>query len=386
MKFSINRDYFDFQVNHVIRAIPSKTTFQILKGLKIEVTEEGITLIGSDSEMSIVSFISIDSSIAELQIEEPGDIVVGARLFSEIIKKLPTNMIHFSTNEHNLLTIQSGTAVFTLNGESAEEYPQLPEIDQQQQIELPAYEFKQMVAHTIFATSNQENRPILTGLNLTLNENKLISVATDSHRLSREVITVEINKPINHESITIPKKTMNELVRIVSDDEPLYLVLTDKQVVFISSSMTIYSGLLDNVYPDTDSLIPKSYTTELVVNATEFSHVIDRASLISHQSLNNVVQLNLSSDKVEVSVKSNERGQVIEAVKYEEANGNPLRISFNPDYMKDALQSFGNRLVRIQFQTPSRPMLILPVEPSETDEDTKTPLNLLQLLTPMRSH
>lgn len=386
MKFSIHRDYFNTQVNHVIRAISNKTTIPILTGIKIEASEEGITLIGSDSEISIESFISADNPATELQVEQPGDIVVGARLFSEIIKKLPTKTINFSTDENNLLTIQSGTAVFTLNGQSGDKYPHLPQFSRQQQIELPTYEFKQMVSHTIFAASNQENRPVLTGLNLTINENELVAVATDSHRLSRESISIEGNQVANDEAITIPKKTMNELIRIAADDDPLYLVLTDQQAIFITGPMTIYSRLLDGNYPDTDSLIPKNSSTELVVDATEFSHVIDRASLISHQSINNVVHLNLSSDKVEVSVKSNERGQVVEAVKYEEATGDPLRISFNPDYMKEALQSFSDRQVRIQFQSPVRPMLILPVENDEDTEENQEPLNLLQLLTPIRSH
>ena len=129
MKFTINRQTFTNQLNDVSRAVPSKATIPILTGIKLEANEDGITLTGSDADISIESFLPADNERYQLKIEESGSIVVAARLFNEIIRKLPTNEINLESNDQFQLTIKSGPAVFTLSGQDGQAYPHLPEVD-----------------------------------------------------------------------------------------------------------------------------------------------------------------------------------------------------------------------------------------------------------------
>ena len=382
MKFTINRQAFTNQLNDVSRAVPSKATIPILTGIKLEANEDGITLTGSDADISIESFLPADNERYQLKIEESGSIVVAARLFNEIIRKLPTNEINLESNDQFQLTIKSGPAVFTLSGQDGQAYPHLPEVDTDHAILLPTIPFKEMINHTIFSASNQESRPILTGLNLSIFKDYVSGVATDSHRLSRREIPLHLDpSQLELTNLTIPKKTVVELVKIVEDDQDLKMVINEQQVIFLLDNLIIYSRLLEGNYPDTQRLIPQDHQTELVLNANDFLQAIERASIISHQGKNNIVQLSISPDQVKLAVKGNERGGLSEAIDYQAASGNELVISFNPDYMKDALKSFNGVDIKIQFQTAVRPMLLSSLEKAEGDHN-----DLLQLLTPIRTH
>ncbi|MGO4942128.1 DNA polymerase III subunit beta [Ruoffia tabacinasalis] len=382
MKFTIGRAAFTAQLIDVSRAIPSKATIPILTGIKITATKEGITLIGSDAEISIESFLSVQDDSLGLEIEETGSIVVTARIFNDIVRKLPTTKVTIETNEQFILTATSGEAIFSLNGTDGQSYPRLPEIESDRKINLPTVLFKELISQTIFSASNQESRPVLTGVHLMMNEGHITGVATDSHRLSRRQIPVEFTTDqANFEAITIPKKTLNELERIVQDDQTIEMIVTEQQVIFLIENLTIYSRLLEGNYPDTDRLLPSSHTTEIVLNADQFLHAIDRASLMSHQGKNNVVQLDITDDNIDLSVQGSSLGSANESISAKSISGEPIKISFNPDYMKDALRSFSGVDINVGFTSSVRPLLISALEKSETPNN-----ELLQLLTPIRTH
>lgn len=382
MKFTIGRAAFTAQLIDVSRAIPSKATIPILTGIKITATKEGITLIGSDAEISIESFLSVQDDSLGLEIEETGSIVVTARIFNDIVRKLPTTKVTIETNEQFILTATSGEAIFSLNGTDGQSYPRLPEIESDRKINLPTVLFKELISQTIFSASNQESRPVLTGVHLMMNEGHITGVATDSHRLSRRQIPVEFSTDqANFEAITIPKKTLNELERIVQDDQTIEMIVTEQQVIFLIDNLTIYSRLLEGNYPDTDRLLPSSHTTEIVLSADQFLHAIDRASLMSHQGKNNVVQLDITDDNIDLSVQGSSLGSANESISAKSISGEPIKISFNPDYMKDALRSFSGVDINVGFTSSVRPLLISALEKSETPNN-----ELLQLLTPIRTH
>lgn len=382
MKFTIKRQAFTTQLANVSRAIPSKATITILTGLKISVTSEGITLIGSDADISIESFLSIEDESLNLSVEEMGSVVLPARLFNDIIKKLPKDDVTIEVNQQFTTTVTSGTATFQIVGVDGNDYPRLPDIEANKKIQLPTALFKQMINQTIFAASNQESRPVLTGIHLIPTPTHLTAVATDSHRLSKREIPVQLTEEqLKFNAITIPKKTVIELTRIVEDDQPLFMMVTQQQVIFVVDNLTIYSRLLEGNYPETDRLIPASHQTELVLNANDFHQAIDRASLMSHEGKNNVVQLDIDQGTVELSVAGNEVGHVAEEINYKTLDGEALKISFNPDYMKDALKSFGDIEIKIQFQSAIRPLLLSAATDSEVPNN-----KLLQLLTPIRTH
>ena len=379
MKFTIKRNAFIKKLTDVQRAISSKTAIEILTGLKITVTENSITLTGSDSDISIENEISTDDSNYELLIDEPGSIVLPARFFSEIIKRLPESTFTIEVNEHFQATITSGQTEYQVNGVDADNYPHLPEIDTNEQLTIPADIMKQVINQTVIAVSTQESRPLLTGVHLTIKNGELHAVATDSHRLSQRKVKLSGAEDIDYD-IIVPGRSLVELSRMIADSTgSLEIQIAENQILFNFDNTAFYSRLLEGMYPDTDRLIPQSSETEIELNAVSLLHAIERASLLSHEGRNNVVKLSLNSENQTAVLSSNspEVGNIEEELQFDKLTGNDIEISFNPDYMKAALQAFGQAEVKLSLTLPLRPFTLMPTEDSE---------EFIQLITPVRTY
>ena len=305
MKFTIKRNAFIKKLTDVQRAISSKTAIEILTGLKITATENSITLTGSDSDISIENEISTEDSNYELLIDEPGSIVLPARFFSEIIKRLPENTFTIEVNDHFQATITSGQTEYQVNGVNADNYPHLPEIDTNEQLSIPADIMKQVISQTVIAVSTQESRPLLTGVHLTIKNGELHAVATDSHRLSQRKVKLSGAENIDYD-IIVPGRSLTELSRMIADSTGnLEIQIAENQILFNFDNTAFYSRLLEGMYPDTDRLIPQSSETEIELNAVSLLHAIERASLLSHEGRNNVVKLSLNSENQTAVLSSN---------------------------------------------------------------------------------
>ncbi|MBP1041340.1 DNA polymerase III subunit beta [Vagococcus sp. BWB3-3] len=376
MKLTINRNTFMNELSTAQRAISSKTTIPILTGVKIVLTTEGLSLTGSNADISIETFLSASDEKANLTIEKTGAIVLQSRFFGEIIRKLPEDMFTLEVLENNQVAITSGAAEFVVNGLDAENYPHLPVIDENNQLKIPVRVLNKIISETGFAVSMHESRPILTGVHFILSNSELLAVATDSHRLSQRVIPVE--NAVEDFDIVIPGKSLLELSRSFKDEEELVEVsIMENQVLFKTKTMYFYSRLLEGKYPDTNRLIPNSFNTEIEFNVPALLSAIERASLLSHEGRNNIVKLSISSDEVTIYGNSPEIGNVQEELTYLKVTGDPLEISFNPDYMKDALKAFGAIDVVVKFISPIRPFTLEPV-----DSD----ISFIQLITPVRTN
>ena len=379
MKFTINRPAFISQLNNVLRAISSKTTIPILTGLKMVVDKERIILTGSNSDITIESVIDANNPNYDLTVEDPGAIVLPARFFSEIVKKLPDKQVTIEVTSGFQADITSGTAKFQINGQDAENFPHLPEVETDKTITLPNDVLQEVIRQTVIAVSKQESRPILAGIHITLHDGLLTAVATDSHRLAqRKVALKDVDNGIDFDVI-IPGKSMNELSGMISDvDEDVLVQVTENQILFIFGNTHFYSRLLEGNYPETSQLIPDTADTTVELDAGSFLASIERASLLSHESRNDVVKLTLkpSENLVRISSDSPDIGTVEEEVATTALDGNDLEISFNPNYMKDALRSFGQTTVKISFTSPLRPFTLVPTEDGE---------NFVHLITPVRT-
>lgn len=378
MKFSIGRTAFTKGLNTVARAISTKTTIPILTGLKLVANETGIVLTGSDADISIETTIRSDDPDNMLVIQSEGAIVLPARFFTDIIKKLPEDTITLEVGENFQTLITSGQSSFTINGLDANNYPHLPEIQTTDTIPLAGDLFKQIISQTVVAVSSQESRPILTGVHFVLSENNLLAVATDSHRLSQRKVTLE--NPINGTyNFVIPGKSLIELSRMIDDVKTeVTLSVTENQALFVIGNTLFYSRLLEGNYPDTTRLIPDSHDTQVAFDSPDLLAAIERASLLSHESRNNVVKIIVDPDKKSVTIYGNspDVGNVEEDLEPKTVEGNELEISFNPDYMKDALRSFGQATINIDFTSSLRPFTLTPTEESES---------FIQLITPIRT-
>lgn len=376
MKFTINRSRFIQELATVQRAISTKTTIPILTGVKIILTDEGLNLTGSNADISIETFLAADDEKAQIQIESTGMIVLQARFFSEIIRRLPESTFTLEVIDNYQVSITSGAAEFTVNGLDADNYPHLPVVEEQNQLKLPVHMLTKLIGETVFAVSQHESRPILTGVHFMLSNNQLLAVATDSHRMSQRVVPVE--NASSDFDIVIPGKSLSELSKSLTDEEAeVEISIMENQVLFKTPTMYFYSRLLEGNYPDTNRLIPNSFNTEITFSVPTLLAAIERASLLSHEGRNNIVRLAIESDSVILYGNSPEIGKVEEELAYEKVTGDPLEISFNPDYMKDALRAFGDMSMTIRFISPIRPFTL---EPSEGE------VSFIQLITPVRTN
>ncbi|EKB54914.1 DNA polymerase III subunit beta [Facklamia hominis] len=380
MKFTINRSKLIQELSNVQRAIPGKTSMEILLGIKLNLTSNGLYLLGSDSEISIESFINVNKEDAHLKIEETGSVVLPARLLNDIVKKLASDEVKIEVETDYVTKISAANAEFKIIGINAEDFPHLPTIEEQSQIILPAAQLKKVIDQTIFSASNQELKPSLTGLYLAIDKDQLTAVATDSHRLSQRKLLLENQHLSGITPMILPKKTVKELARVVPDYADIKMTIASHQVVFQFENITVYSRLIDGTYPDASRLIPTEFNTEVVLNAQYFSGAMDRASLMSHEGKNNIVQLSIEDQHVELKVLGAEIGNVTEEIEYQELVGENIKISFNPDYMNEALKSFGDQTICLQLISPVRTMLLK----AYPEKDSKNAL--LQLLTPIRTH
>ena len=378
MKFEIMRDYLLASLNDVMKAVSSKTTVPILTGIKIDVTNEGVSLTGSDQDITIQTFIPAEENGQQIMtITTTGSIVLQARMFNEIVRKLPTNEVEIEVTNGFATYIRSGKSEFHLIGQDAIEYPLLPEVSAEEQFTIPADLLKSIIRETVFAVATSESRPVLTGVNWNIQDGELICVATDSHRLARRKTKLE-QLPSGVSSVVIPGKSLNELNKILEDStNPVQVVMTNQQVLFKADNMLFFSRLLEGNYPDTSRLIPESYQTNVTINGKSLLQAIDRASLLAREDRNNVVRFEtLEGNAIEISSNSPEIGKVQEQIQVESLEGETLKISFSAKYMMEALKAIDGQDVIIQFTGAMRPFILRSVH-----DDA-----ILQLILPVRTY
>ncbi|MDR7318693.1 DNA polymerase III subunit beta [Brevibacillus nitrificans] len=379
MHITVQRDKLSNAVSHVSKAVSSRTTIPILTGIKIKTDDEGLTLTASDSDISIEVQIPLEEAGEwGVTIHQPGSIVLTARIFSEIVRKLPSNEIDIKVDDRLVTQIRSGQAEFTINGMDANEYPQLPHLEEDKVFSVPCDLLKSMIRQTVFGVSTSEMRPILTGLMWSLEKGQLRFVATDSHRLASRTAMVECREDLSFHNVVVPGKSCNELVKILDDEQnPADIVVADNQILVKSKHILFYSRLLEGTYPDTTRIIPQGSKTEITVSTKEFLQSIERASLLSREGKSNVVKLvTLPDGTVEITSNAPEIGKVTDILMPKAMNGEELKISFNAKYMIDALRAIDSSEIKASFTGPMSPFVIRP-----TDHDW-----MLHLILPVRTY
>lgn len=374
MKFTINRNLFLDNLNNVMRAISAHTTIPILAGIKLDLSDESLVLTGSNTDISIQIAIPVNE---DLTVDSTGSIVLPARFFSEIVKKLPGKDFSFEVGTSFQTKIKSENSDFTINGLDANNYPRLPEIGSASTFEISGKTFRKIINETTFAVASQESRPILTGVRFAFAADGIKAVATDSHRLSQRKIALE-KGPKTKADLIIPGKNLAELAHIIGETDPQITVNSgENQVLFKIGNISFYSRLLEGTYPNTDRLLPTESTTQAEFDIAALSHALDRASLLTHAGRNNVVKLTLDVDNQTVKLQGNaEIGNVEEKIGFKSLAGDNLTISFNPDYLQAALRASVTDSIILKFTQPLRPFTVLP---------GKKDVDFIQLITPVRT-
>ena len=375
--FSINKNLFLQALNTTKRAISHKNAIPILSTVKIDVTKEGLTLIGSNGQVSIENFISTQNENAGLLVNSTGSILLEATFFINVVSSLPDIILDFKEIEQKQIVLTSGKSEITLKGKDADQYPRIQEISASNPLVLETKILKDVINETAFAASVQESRPILTGVHFVLTDNQFLkTVATDSHRMSQKKITLEKNG--DNFDVVIPSRSLREFTAVFTDEiETVEVFFANNQILFRSENISFYTRLLEGNYPDTDRLIPTEFTSVLTFNTSDLRAAMERARLLSNATQNGTVKLEIAGGIVSAHVNSPEVGRVNEEIVTESVTGEDLTISFNPTYLIDALKAIDSEKVTISFISSVRPFTLVPSEDTE---------NFIQLITPVRTN
>ena len=375
--FSINKNLFLQALNTTKRAISHKNAIPILSTVKIDVTKEGITLIGSNGQVSIENFISTQNENAGLLVNSTGSILLEATFFINVVSSLPDIILDFKEIEQKQIVLTSGKSEITLKGKDADQYPRIQEISVSNPLVLETKILKDVINETAFAASVQESRPILTGVHFVLTDNRYLkTVATDSHRMSQKKITLEKNG--DNFDVVIPSRSLREFTAVFTDEiETVEVFFANNQILFRSENISFYTRLLEGNYPDTDRLIPTEFTSILTFSTSDLRAAMERARLLSNATQNGTVKLEIAGGIVSAHVNSPEVGRVNEEIDTESVTGEDLTISFNPTYLIDALKAIDSEKVTISFISSVRPFTLVPSEDTE---------NFIQLITPVRTN
>ena len=373
MNFSINKDLLLNNLLVAQKALSSKTPNPALQGIYMEAKNNVLTIITSNSDISI----KLEIKDPSLNIELEGEGLIPGRYFIDIVRKLNSETISLSIIEDNILRILVDRSDITLNMMDINDYPNLKFELKDKPIVFDAKNLKAIIKQTTFATSTVENRPILTGVNLKVKENKLIAVSTDSFRLSQKQIIIP--EDFGNINIIVPGKSLDELLKVIeNENENVELHLDNNKVLFKLGNVLFQSRLLEGNYPETSRLIPSEFPIVLQFNKEDLISRIERAALLSNKEGNNsIVKLLLKpSGVVEISSNYPEIGKVLEEIyPLENVTGASLKIAFSSKYFLDALKTFTSEEVSVKFTGEIRPFIM------ETAQDE----GLVELILPVRT-
>lgn len=377
IQFSINKTVFLQALTITKRAISSKNAIPVLSTVKIEVSTDGITLTGSNGQISIENFISVQDENAGLLISSTGSVLLEATFFINVVSSLPDIVVDFQEIEQKQVVLTSGKSEITLKGKEAEQYPRLQEVSTNKPLVLETKVLKQTINETAFAASTQESRPILTGVHFVLTDNKMLkTVATDSHRMSQRKLTLE--KAGDNFDVVIPSRSLREFSTVFTDEvETVEVFFSNNQLLFRSEHISFYTRLLEGTYPDTDRLISADFNTVVVFDTANLRHAMERARLLSNATQNGTVKLEIANGLVSAHVHSPEVGKVHEELDTLEVTGEDMVISFNPTYLIEALKATASEQVKVSFISAVRPFTLVPNLEGE---------DFIQLITPVRTN
>ena len=357
MKIIFEKDKMIKALNSVTKAVATKTTMPILEGILIQTNNDDIKLTCYDKELGI------EYIIKENNVVEQGSIVVNAIMFSEIIRKLPDTNITISINDNNLLVIECEGSVYKLATMNPDDFPQLPEINVENSIELEQNTIKDMIRKTIFAISTEENRPVFTGCLFEVKNNKLNVVAVDGFRLAWK--SKVLNTKTNDFEAVIPGRTLQEINKILIDSFDLIkLGIAKNQALFEIENCKIVTRLLDGEFLKYSEVIPKKWETRVRVNKNLISNCFERISLISSSSMEKEkrypVKLNVEVGKIKISC-TNQTGDAKEEI-FTTTEGQDLEAGFNPKFFLDVFRNIDDEEVYIDFGTSISPSVIRSIE------------------------
>ncbi len=351
MKFTVMRSDIVSAVSNVSRAVSSKATLPALEGILIKAYDNTLTLSGYDLELGITTTV-------EASVLKPGEIVVGAKLFADIVRKLPEEIVTFETDERMIIYIKSGNADYQIVGISSVEYPDLPTFESTDEIKINAGILKNMIKQTIYAVSDNMAKPVYTGslFDVTNTELKIISV--DGYRMA--IRTEAVNTESNTKFI-VPGKMQSEILKLINDDEKeVSIIVGQRHVSFTIDTYSVISRLIEGTFLDYRTTVPKAEATKVRINTRELINAVERMSLITSERVQSPVRILIQKDEIRLSCRT-AMGRATDNISAS-TMGDEVEIGFNNRYLLEALRNTECDEVFVILNGGLSPMIIKPLE------------------------
>ena len=348
MKISCSKGNLLKSVNIVMKAVPSKTTMPILECILIDASAGDIKFTSNDMELGIETKV-------EGTIIEKGIIALDAKIFSEIVRRLPENEVVITTDEKLNTLITCEKAKFNIPGKSGEDFSYLPFIERDECITLSQFTLKEIIRQTIFSIAANENNKLMTGELIQIQEDTLRIVSLDGHRIS--IRKVQLKEAAKDRKVVVPGKTLNEISKILSGEaeDMVHIFFTDSHIVF-EFDETVVSRLIEGEYFKIDQMLSSDYETKVKINKREFLNCIDRATLLVKESDKKPIIIQISDGSMELQIDS-QIGSMDEEIDIEK-EGKDILIGFNPKFLIDALKVIDDEEVSIYLMNPKAPCFI----------------------------
>ena len=349
MKIICSKADLLYGVNIVSKAVPTKTTMAILECILIDASSNEIKLVANDMELGIESKI-------KGTIEERGIIALDAKIFSEIVRKLPDNDVTIATDEIFKTTITCEKSKFNIIGKSGEDFSYLPFIEKNKEIVLSQFTLKEVIRKTILSISDNDNNPLMTGELFEINDNRLKVVSLDGHRIS--IRNIELKNHYDAKKVVVPGKTLQEIMKILPGemDEEVSIYITNSHIMFIFEETTVVSRLIEGDFFMVDQMISSDYETKFKINKRELLDCIDRATLLVKENDKKPIIMNVEDNKVELKINSF-IGSMNEDIDIEK-EGKDIMIGFNPKFFIDALRAIDEEEITLYMINPKAPCYI----------------------------
>lgn len=336
-------------MNIVMKAIPGKTTMMILECVVIEVKDNQIKLIANDLQLGIETLI-------DGEIKQEGSVAVGAKVFFEIIRKLPSDNVSITVDEDYHMNISCGKAKFNIMAKATDEFPYLPNIVKDKNVNISQFTLKDIIRQTVFSISDNENAKVMTGELFEIYDSELKVVSLDGHRIS--IRKVKLNQSYDDVSVIIPGKTLIEISKIINGgmDDEVSIFFTDKHVLFEFEDTIVLSRLIEGEYYKIDKMLSTDYETKVTVNKREMLECIDRSTLLLKESDKKPVIIDVQDDYMKFAMNSaiGSMDEDIDASK----EGKDILIGFNPRFLMDALRVIDEDEITMYMINPKAPCFI----------------------------
>jgi len=349
MKLICSKSNLLKSVSIVSKAVPSKTTMAILECILIDATMDGIKFTANDMELGIETKV-------EGVIIEKGHIALDAKIFFEIIRKLPENDVVIETDENLKTTITCEKAKFNISGKSGEDFTYLPYIEKEDFISLSQFTLKEIIRQTIFSIGDNENNKLMTGELFEIKENVLKVISLDGHRIS--IRKVELKESYDNKKVVVPGKTLIEVSKILSSEteDLVKIFFTNNHIVFEFNNTVVVSRLIEGEYFKIDQMLSSDYQTKVKINKKEFLSCIDRATLLIKESDKKPVIINILDGTMELKMNSL-IGSMNEEIDISK-DGKDILIGFNPKFLIDALRVIDDEEIDIYLMNSKAPCFI----------------------------